>query len=112
MLLSAFAVVLGSGVSAPAQTGDENPLAGLRFYVDQESSSMEQYRALQRSGQQSKADLVWRIAREPKSVWVGRFTQPELPRKGPAHLRQRARAGRGPDLHRAAGAVHALLADL
>jgi len=78
MLLSACAVVLGSGVSAPAQTGDENPLAGLRFYVDQESSSMEQYRALQRSGQQSRADLVWRIAREPKSVWVGRFTSPNF----------------------------------
>jgi endoglucanase len=78
MLLSSCAVVLGSGVSAPAQTGDQNPLEGLRFYVDQDSSSMEQYHALQRSGQQSKADLVWRIAREPKAVWVGRFTSPNF----------------------------------
>jgi endoglucanase len=78
MLLSASVVVLGSGMSAPAQTADVNPLAGLRFYVDQDSSSMEEYRALQRSGQQSRADLVWRIAREPKAVWVGRFTSPNF----------------------------------
>jgi endoglucanase len=78
MLLSACAVVLGNGVSAPAQTGDENPLAGLRFYVDQESPSMEEWRALERSGQQQKADLVWRIAREPKAVWIGRFTSPNF----------------------------------
>jgi len=78
VLLSACVVLLGGGVSAPAQTGDENPLAGLSFYVDQDSSSMEQWRSLQRSGQRSKADLVWKIAREPKAVWVGRFTSPNF----------------------------------
>ena len=78
MLLSACVAVLGGGASAPAQTGDQNPLAGLRFYVDQESSAMEQWRSLRRSGQQHKADLVWKIAREPKSVWVGRFTSPNF----------------------------------
>jgi endoglucanase len=77
MLLAAGAVVLGNGVSAPAQT-DGNPLAGVRFYVDQESQSMEQYRAYLRSGQSGKADLVWKIAREPKAVWVGRFTSPNF----------------------------------
>jgi len=78
VLLSACVVLLGGGVSAPAQTGDQNPLAGLIFYVDQESSSMEEWRSLQRSGQQSNADLVWKIAREPKAVWVGRFTSPNF----------------------------------
>jgi endoglucanase len=78
LLLAAVAVVAGGGVPAPAQTADQNPLAGLRFYVDQESSSMEQWRSLQRSGQHSKADLVWKIAREPKAVWVGRFTSPNF----------------------------------
>jgi len=78
VLLSACVVLLGGGVSAPAQTGDQNPLAGLIFYVDQESSSMEEWRSLRRSGQQSKADLVWKIAREPKAVWVGRFTSPNF----------------------------------
>ena len=77
LLLSSCLVLLGGGASAPAQS-DQNPLAGLRFYVDQDSPSMEQWRALERSGQHSKADLVWRIAREPKAVWVGRFTSPNF----------------------------------
>ena len=77
-VLLSCVVLLGGGGSAPAQSGDENPLAGLRFYVDQESSSMEQWRSLERSGQHSRADLVWKIAREPKAVWVGRFTSPNF----------------------------------
>jgi endoglucanase len=78
VLLSSCVALLGGGATAPAQTGDQNPLAGLRFYVDRESSSMEQWRALERSGQHSRADLVWKIAREPKAVWVGRFTSPNF----------------------------------
>ena len=78
LLLSSCVVLFGGGASAPAQSGDQNPLAGLRFYVDQDSPSMEQYRALSRSGQGHQADLVWRIAREPKAVWVGRFTSPNF----------------------------------
>jgi endoglucanase len=77
LLLVFAAVMAGGGASAPAQ-GDQNPLAGLRFYVDQDSPSMEQYRALRRSGQGQKADLIWKIAREPKAVWVGRFTSPNF----------------------------------
>jgi endoglucanase len=77
-LLLSCVVLLSGGVSAPAQTSDQNPLAGLRFYVDRESSSMEQYRALTRAGETHRADLVWKIAREPKSVWVGRFTSPNF----------------------------------
>ena len=26
----------------------------------------------------SKADLIWKIAREPKAIWVGRFTRPNF----------------------------------
>jgi endoglucanase len=78
MLLAASAVLLGGGPAAPAQTGDANPLAGLRLYVDQESPSWNQWRAYERSGQGHKADLIWRIAREPKAVWVGRFTRPNF----------------------------------
>ena len=78
MLLSSCVVLLGGGASAPAESGDQNPLAGLRFYVDQESPSMGQWRALERSGRHSKADLVRKIAREPKAVWVGRFTSPNF----------------------------------
>ena len=59
-------------------------------------------------GPAAKADLVWRIAREPKAVWVGRFTRAELPRQGPPDLRPRPRAGRRADHDGHACPVHAL----
>jgi endoglucanase len=55
-----------------------NPLLGLSFYVDQESPSMQQWRSYSSSGQTRNADLIWKIAREPKNVWVGRFTSPNF----------------------------------
>jgi hypothetical protein len=82
LLIAAAALLAASVASQGASTAGgaqaENPLAGLRFYVDQDSPSMEQYRSLRRSGQTHKADLTWRIAREPKAVWVGRFTSPNF----------------------------------
>lgn len=78
VLLVLSAVVFGGGSSAPAQSSSGNPLAGLRFYVDPDSPSMQQWRAYKRSGQEAKAALVWKIAREPKNVWLGRFTSPNF----------------------------------
>jgi endoglucanase len=39
---------------------------------------MDQWRALRRAGEDRKADLVWKIAREPKALWLGRFTRPNF----------------------------------
>jgi endoglucanase len=78
VLLALGAVVFGGGSSAPAQSPSDNPLAGLRFYVDPGSPSMQQWRSYRRRGLTRKAALVWRIAREPKNVWVGRFTSPNF----------------------------------
>jgi endoglucanase len=77
VLLALGAAVFG-GPSAPAQSGDSNPLAGVRFYVDRESPAWEQWRSYDRSGERRKADLIWRIAREPKAMWLGRFTSPNF----------------------------------
>jgi endoglucanase len=81
VLLAVLLVAVAAGVSsistAPAQSSD-NPLAGVRFYVDTDSPSWNQWRAYERSGQHDKADLVWKIAREPKAIWVGRFTKPNF----------------------------------
>jgi endoglucanase len=55
-----------------------NPLAGVAFYNDPESPSMQQWRALERSGQTEKADLIWKIASQPKALWLGRFTRPNF----------------------------------
>ena len=66
-------------VFAPAaRAGEPNPLDGVRLFVDHESPSWLQWEAYRRAGQADKADLIWRIAREPKSLWLGRFTRPNF----------------------------------
>src|SRR5918999_248834 len=63
--------------TAGAQSAD-NPLAGVRFFVDRDSPSWHQWRAYRRTGQRGKARLVWKIAREPRALWLGRFTRPNF----------------------------------
>jgi endoglucanase len=78
LLLALGAVAFGGGSSAPAQSSDGNPLAGLRLFVDRDSPSWHQWRAYERSGRRHKANLIWKIAREPKALWLGRFTRPNF----------------------------------
>jgi endoglucanase len=77
VLTIATALLAGAVPTASAQTS-ANPLAGLRFYNDPESFAMQSWRSLSRSGQRAKADLIWKIAREPKALWLGRFTRPNF----------------------------------
>ena len=56
-----------------------NPLEGMRFYVDQESPAWLQWQAYQRSGQTGKANLIWKIAREPRALWLGTSRAPTSP---------------------------------
>jgi endoglucanase len=78
-LLALRAAVSGAGApGAPAQSSESNPLAGVRLYVDPDSPSWEQWQAYERSGQRDKADLIWKIAREPRAMWLGRFTRPNF----------------------------------
>src|SRR5918999_86488 len=77
VLLALGAVLIGGGSVAPAQS-DSNPLAGVKLYVDRESPAWEQWRGYTRSGQTGKANLVWKIAREPRAMWLGRFTSPNF----------------------------------
>jgi endoglucanase len=81
LLLLIVAAALPSSAAADARGVDPdepNPLAGLTFYNDPESPSMQQWRALTRAGESAKANLVWKIAREPKALWLGRFTRPNF----------------------------------
>jgi endoglucanase len=78
LIALAGAALLATVGQAPAQSSTDNPLAGLTFYNDPESPSMLEWRHLNRTGQRAKADLIWKIAREPKAVWVGRFTRPNF----------------------------------
>jgi endoglucanase len=79
MLLAvlAFAVASGGGTSAQAPASD-NPLEGVKLYVDRDSAAYESWRHLSRTGQTRKANLVWKIAREPRNMWLGAFTRPNF----------------------------------
>jgi endoglucanase len=72
-------VVFASGPSSSAQDPDSfDPLEGVKFYVDTNSEAYNSWRHLTRTGQTKKADLIWKIAREPRNMWLGRFTSPNF----------------------------------
>ena len=75
-ILVAGAVLYGIADSAHAQSS--NPLAGVKLFVDRDSSSWKQWRAFESSGQKERADLIWKIAREPRALWLGSFTRPNF----------------------------------
>ena len=65
------------------------------------------------SGQRAKADLIWKIAREPKALWLGPLHPPQLQREGAPPDRPGAQSqGAGADLHGAARPGHRLQPDL
>jgi endoglucanase len=78
LLLVLGAILLAVAIVTPAEASQANPLAGLKLFVDRDSPSWRQWESYQRSGQIQKANLVWKIAREPRAVWLGRFTRPNF----------------------------------
>jgi endoglucanase len=75
-ILAAGAVLCGIADSARAQS--LNPLAGVKLFVQRDSPPWDQWRAFERSGQTHKANLIWKIAREPRAMWLGHFTRPNF----------------------------------
>ena len=53
-----------------------NPLRGLRWYVDPVEPAYRSYRTFVRKHRGHAASLMWRIAREPRFRWFGRWDQP------------------------------------
>jgi endoglucanase len=59
-----------------------NPLLGTFWHVPQgDHPAWRQYRRYVRTGKRHRAELMWKIAREPKFAWFGRFTRPNMRRK-------------------------------
>jgi endoglucanase len=58
-----------------------NPLVGTKYFVDRMEPAYTSWRAWKRSGQLDKADTIWRLAREPRFRWFGRFTRPRMQKK-------------------------------
>jgi endoglucanase len=57
---------------------DPNPLRGQRWYVDPREPAWRSYVGHRRRGQRAKAELMWRVAREPRFRWFGRWTGPDM----------------------------------
>ena len=70
------------GISAQgANPSDPNPLRGLRWYVDPLEHAYETYAKYFHRGDGFKAGLMWKIAREPKFRWFGRWSRPDVTKK-------------------------------
>lgn len=52
-----------------------NPLIGERWFVDHKQPSWRYWRSYRRRGSKGRAAHMWRIAREPKFRWFGRFNR-------------------------------------
>ena len=58
-----------------------NPLVGTKYFVDRMEPAYMSWRQWKRSGETDKADTIWRLAREPRFRWFGRFTSPRMQKK-------------------------------
>jgi endoglucanase len=72
------ALLLCPSVAQAQFVDGPNPLAGVKLYSDPQSPAMKSWRYLQRKGRTKQADLIWKIAGQPRAVWVGRFTRPRF----------------------------------
>ena len=50
-----------------------NPLRGLRWFVDPLEPAYRSYRTLWKHHRRQQAELMWRVAREPRFRWFGRW---------------------------------------
>ena len=70
--LTAAAVGAPAGATPAQRAAADDPLEGVRFFVDREAPAWLAWRRA--SGPRKR--LLWKIAREPKAQWYGRFTRP------------------------------------
>src|SRR5215210_2419361 len=58
-----------------------NPLLGQRFFTDRMEPAYMQWARWKRAGETTKADTIWKLVREPRFRWFGRFTAPRMQKK-------------------------------
>jgi endoglucanase len=63
-----------------------NPLLGQRFFLDRMEPAYMQWAKWRRSGQTGKANTIWKLAREPRFRWFGKFTRPRMQKKIQGYL--------------------------
>jgi endoglucanase len=63
-----------------------NPLLGQRFFLDRMEPAYMQWARWKRSGETTKANTIWKLAREPRFRWFGKFTRPRMQKKVRGYL--------------------------
>jgi endoglucanase len=58
-----------------------NPLLGQRFFLDRMEPAYIQWMKEKRAGETAKANTIWKLAREPRFRWFGKFTAPRMQKK-------------------------------
>ncbi len=58
-----------------------NPLLGQRFFLDRMEPAYMQWVKWKRAGETNNANQIWKLAREPRFRWFGKFTAPRMQKK-------------------------------
>jgi endoglucanase len=58
-----------------------NPLQGLTFFVDPTEPAWQKWESFKRRGMTREADLMWKVASQPRARWMGRWTRPRMKKK-------------------------------
>jgi endoglucanase len=58
-----------------------NPLLGQRFFLDRLEPAYIQWEKWKRQGKTTEANTIWKLAREPRFRWFGKFTAPRMQKK-------------------------------
>jgi endoglucanase len=58
-----------------------NPLVGTKWFVDRMEPAYTQWVRWKRAGKKADAAQIWKLAREPRFRWFGRFTRPRMQKK-------------------------------
>jgi endoglucanase len=58
-----------------------NPLVGTKWFVDRMEPAYIQWARWKRAGKDGDAGEIWKLAREPRFRWFGRFTSPRMQKK-------------------------------
>jgi endoglucanase len=58
-----------------------NPLLGQRYFLDRLEPAYTTWVKWKRQGQTTKANAIWKLAREPRFRWFGKFTRPRMQKK-------------------------------
>jgi endoglucanase len=58
-----------------------NPLLGQRFFLDRMEPAYMQWVRWKRAGETTRANQIWKLAREPRFRWFGKFTAPRMEKK-------------------------------